>query len=257
MESSHRAGEPLRRVLDYVVWICREMTQVGFHGQAGAREWRRRVQDAYNALFVPVIAGHGDRYPPDVPEARNPGIWPDVPAHAIPGMTLRHQLKVVGLLAEELRDRDWIHPRAEEVLEWDRRFSTVRALLDHGTAHPAPEEAFTTPSKERMAAAEAEAKAIREHSLKRERRIQRIQKKAAGRKAGKAASTKQVAAKGRPAQKKATSAKKKAAAKKPAARKPAATKKAPAKTKAPAKRPAQKKAAARKAPTARRKSVKK
>ncbi|MHC5009498.1 MAG: hypothetical protein ACYTG6_00945 [Planctomycetota bacterium] len=237
--SSHRPEESVRRILDYICWITQRMQQVGFHGGTERNVWRERVHRAYAALFLPSVPGYGDPYPPDVPPPRNPGIWPDIPASRITGMTLRHQLKVVGMLAEQLRSRVWPHAREDEVQEWDRRFCLAREALDHGESVPVPEEALTEPSQAALDLAEAQEKAVRDHARKRSERLRQLKAQAARRK--------RAAAKAKAKSKKAAT--KKAAPKKKAVKKKATAKKAAQKKTA-------KKAAGAKAPASRAKKTK-
>ena len=246
MESQYRRGETLREMLDYVLWISQQMGQIGFHSGSERAHWCRRVHQAYAALFVPMVPGHGDPYPPDVPPARNPGIWPDIPSSLIPGMTLRHQLTVTRMLAEKLRSRIWTHVRPTDIAEWDRRLARAREALEHGPDYPLPDEARSEPSAEAAAEHAARMKALknktrqRAEELRRQLKAQARKKKAAKKKAA----TEKSAGKRAPAKKKA--APKKAAAKKKVTKKPAAKKKA-AKKKVAKKRVTKKPAAKKKA----------
>lgn len=186
--STARPTETVRRILDYLVWISVELSRTAFHGEADREIWRLRVHRAYQALFLPPLAGRGDPYPPDIPPAERPGVWPDVPAASIPGMTVRHQVKVIGLLAEELRDRAWGGTRPIEVEIWDRRLATAREILDHGPQLPLPEQSMTSASEGAMAAAKAQEEAVAEHTRKRvQGQVDRLRaeahKRAEGRKA--------------------------------------------------------------------------
>ena len=262
LPSAHRPDETIREILDYLCWISVEMANPAFRAGSDLARWRKRVQEAYTALFRPPVPNHGDPYPPDVPPPRSPGLWPDVPSTGVPGMTLRHQLKVISVRASELRRLVWVHARPVEVAEWDRRLSVARAALDQGPDHPMPKAMRTQPSEAVLAEAQAQEEAMREHARKRLLRLQRLtagaRRKTADRKkaaAKQARGKKKVPAakKAAPAtRKKATPAKKKAATKpKSAAKKKAsAKKKTAAKKKAPATRKkatAKKKAAPRKA----------
>ncbi len=248
IESQVRPGETLRSILDYLIWICREMRQLGYHAGPEREEWGRRVQRAYSSMFLPMLPGFGDPYPPDVPPAKNPGIWPDVPAAGIPGMTLRHQLTVIGILSLQMRSKIWPHIRPEEIEVWDRRLSGAREALDHGPDVSMPEDMQSAPSAEALAEAEANRAALKEKTRKRALELRRqlrakAKKKKAAKKAPKAA--KKKAAKKKASKKKAAKKKasKKKAAKKKAAKK--AVKKKAAKKKA-AKKAAKKKAAKKK-----------
>lgn len=191
----------VRDQLDYIVWIAATVEPLGFHGGPDLETWRGRVQRAYAALVDAMAPGHGDPLPPDVPPAVQPGTWPDVAAASIPGMTIRHQLSVIGSIAAHTREDRGFPRTPAETATWTQRIQTAYDALDHGPAMPVPASARTQPppppaptpkGKRRPAAAAA--------------------KSAGGKSAGKA----KPAAK-RPAAK--------AAAKKPAA-KPTAAKKA-------------------------------
>ena len=253
MPSSAWPDRSLRDLLDYLVWMTREMRQLGFHSGSERDEWCRRCQTAYSALFLPMLPGFGDPYPPDVPPARNPGIWPDIPAATIPGMTLRHQLTVMEMLCRQLREKTWPHARPEDIRTWDDRLARAFTALDHGEAMPMPEDAATEASEEAMEAAQAAEKALRDAARKRSRQLRQQFTAVRGRKKAKkkaakakAAPTKKAAAKKKAAPKK-KAAKKKAAKKKPAPKKKAAKKKAAKKKAAPKKKTAKKKAAKKKA----------
>ncbi|MGE0193702.1 MAG: hypothetical protein AB7T63_16885 [Planctomycetota bacterium] len=178
VECQSRPGETARALLDYVAWIAKEMRQLGFHGGSRREEWRRRVHQAYAALFVPPVPGYGDPYPPDVPPPRTPGTWPDIPSASVPGMTVRHQLSVIGHLAAQLRDKDWMHARRGETEIWDGRLARARAALDHGDAKPMPEEARTT-TPEATIQAVASIRAARAEKAKRRAAQERAAKRAA------------------------------------------------------------------------------
>ncbi|MDA1193651.1 MAG: hypothetical protein O2894_00545 [Planctomycetota bacterium] len=228
--------------MDYLVWICREMRQLGFHSGSEREEWCRRCQAAYNAFCMPMLPGYGDPYPPDVPPARNPGIWPDIPAATIPGMTLRHQLTVLEMLSRQLRERSWPHARATEIAGWDERLGRAITALDHGDTMPMPKEAATQPSAEALAAAEASDKALRDATRRRNKQLRnQFQPKASPpKKKPKKAAVAEVEAVSEAASGK--TGKSKAPKKNAATKKKAATKKAATKKKAAPK----KKAAARK-----------
>ena len=238
VECQARPGETARALLDYIAWIAKEMRQLGFHGGSRREEWRRRVHQAYAALFVPPVPGYGDPYPPDVPPPRNPGMWPDIPSAAVPGMTVRHQLSVIGHLAIQLRDKDWMHARRGETEVWDSRLARVRDALDHGEAKPMPEEAQTSTPAATIKAIESIRSARAEKAKRRaaqERAAKRAAKKAA--KAAKEAPKKPVGA-----TKAASKTKAKPTAE--AAPKPKKATKTKAETKPKAKAPAKKAAAA-------------
>ena len=275
LPSAHRPEESIREILDYLCWISVAMSDEAYRAGSDLTAWRVRVQDAYRALFLPPVPNHGDPYPPDVPPPRTPGIWPDVPSAGVPGMTLRHQLKVISVRAFELRKMVWVHAREVEVAEWDRRLSLAREALDQGEAHPMPASARTQPSEAVLAEARAQEEAMLEHARKRTLRLQRLQASARKKEAGgkkqaaakrktstagkKAAPKKKGAARKKAIPKKKATPKRKAAPKKKAAPKRKATpkKKATPKRKAtPRKKPAPKKkpAAGPKATTAKRKA---
>jgi hypothetical protein len=174
MPSSLRQGETVREILDYVHWVASGLLQVGARSGNEQGPWRQRVRQAYVALFLPPVLGHGDPYPPDVPPALGPGIWPDVPAAMLTGMTLRHQLTVITMLTDQLRTGSWASLRPPEIAEWDRRLSRARDALDLGAEHPLPADARTSPSKEVIADAEAREKAIKAHARRRSRRIEKL-----------------------------------------------------------------------------------
>jgi len=256
LPSAHRPEENIREILDYLCWVATEMAIEVVPSGADLAFWRGQVQEAYGALFLPPVPNHGDPYPPDVPPPRTPGVWPDVPSAGVPGMTLRHQLKVISVRALELRKLVWIHARDTEVAEWDRRLSLARAALDRGDEQPMPEEARTQPSETVLAEARAQEEAIKEHARKRAIRLQRL--KAQSRKKPVAPKKVPVAeAKETPVAKKkaAPKAKKKVPAtkakKKPVAKKVAKKKAAPkAKKKAPTAKAKKKPVAKKKVPAA-------
>jgi hypothetical protein len=228
MPSQHEAGKTLRDLLDYVVWSAGRLQQLGLHGGADAIQWRQRVQRAYVALFIPIVPGHGPPWPPDVPGPRNPGIWPDVPAASIPGMTLRHQLAAIEYRCGRLRDRPRPHMSPREALEWDRRLALARASLDHGDAVPLPAEARTEPSKAAIAEAEAQAQAHRRTVRQRQERLRAQMRRRQTRK------TAPPKAGAKPKAKAAAKAKAAPKAKRPAAAVRKGPAKAPAKAKAKA-----------------------
>jgi hypothetical protein len=135
----------VRDQLDYLVWIAATVEPLGFHGGPDLETWRGRVQRAYAALVDSMAPGHGDPLPPDVPPAVQPGTWPDVAAASIPGMTIRHQLSVIGsIAAHTLADRGF--PRtAAETATWTQRVQTAYDALDHGPSMSVPESARTQP----------------------------------------------------------------------------------------------------------------
>lgn len=147
---------------------------LGAHGGQALEHWRRQVSVAYRAMVNPMLAGYGDPYPPDVPPARSPGLWPDVAAADIPGMTVRHQLVVIEMLAEQSRAGVGLRARPEMLTDLEARIARARMALDHGAQRTMPEEARTKPSASLMAAAQAEEKAIREHARRRTRQVRSL-----------------------------------------------------------------------------------
>jgi metal-sulfur cluster biosynthetic enzyme len=242
MDSVETPGRTIRWLLDYIIWISREMRQLGHHSGSDREEWCRRVQRAYAALFIPMFPGRGDPYPPDVPPARNPGIWPDVPSSAIPGMTVRHQLTVAEMVMHDLRTTQWTHARADEIAAWDSRLSRAYAALDHGEAFRMPEEATTETCQAAIDLAEESERALKEKARRRAREIKKhLSEKREAKKAAKKAKKKATPKKADVA----AEAEKTDAA--PAPKKPAATKKKAApKKKASTKKKAAKKKAAKK-----------
>lgn len=267
MKSSERSGETIRLVLDYIIWISREMLATGYHSGSDRNYWGRRVQMAYAALFLPMLKGFGDPYPPDVPPARNPGIWPDVPSATIPGMTIRHQLAVIRMQADVFRSKIWTHVRLDEVTLWDKRLAATRDALDHGPELVLPEDDRTTPSAAGIAAAKRDRDALKAAARERAlelRKQMRARKRAAATAARKAAIEAKAPPKPEPEPepepKKPAAAKKKkstkrAAPKKKAAAKPKSTKRAAPKKKAAVKKKSTKRAAPKKA-AAKKKSTK-
>jgi len=174
MQSSARPSETVRQMLDYICWIAQDLQLLGAHGPGEVATWRRQVGIAYRALVNPMIPGYGDPYPPDVPPARSPGLWPDVAAHDIPGMTVRHQLVVVGMLADQSRGGAGVRARPELLQDLEMRIARARTALDHGPGRPLPAAARTEPSKALIAAANAEEKAIREHARRHTRQVRKL-----------------------------------------------------------------------------------
>lgn len=170
MQSTVRPGETVRQMLDYLVWIAQDLQLLGAYAGAQAEHWRRQVGVAYRALVNPMIAGYGDPYPPDVPPARSPGLWPDVAAHEMPGMTVRHQLAVVGMLADQSRQGVGVRARPEMLHELELRIGRARTALDHGPTRPMPAAARTEASKDLIATAQAEEHAVRQRARRLARR---------------------------------------------------------------------------------------
>jgi hypothetical protein len=188
MQSTVRPGETVRQMLDYLVWIAQDLQLLGAHAGADAEHWRRQVGIAYRALVNPMIAGYGDPYPPDVPPPRSPGLWPDIAAHEIPGMTVRHQLAVIGMLADQSRQGVGVRARPEMLQELELRIGRARTALDHGPTKPLPAQARTQPSKDLIAAAQAEEHAVRQLARRLSKRSSASARGAGARKgAGKAA----------------------------------------------------------------------
>ena len=74
-----------------------------------------------------------------------PGLWPDVAAAGIPGMTVRHQLAVLRVIATETRiNRAFPHAPADVAI-WTGRVQTAYDAMDHGAALVIPAEARTLP----------------------------------------------------------------------------------------------------------------
>jgi hypothetical protein len=215
MPSTLREKASIRGILDYLHWAATRMLALGAQAGPGREGWRERIWRAYSALFIPPVLGHGDPYPPDVPPAQTPGIWPDIPAAGITGMTVRHQLTVVAMLSESLRQARFSNLRTTEFAEWDRRLARAREAMEQGPENALPEEARTRPSKEAMDDMAARERAIVDDARRRKRQIQRLVKEpsAKGAKAkaarapAKAAAPRAVKPK-RPAPKKAAPAKK-------------------------------------------------
>lgn len=174
MPSVNCPGSTVRQMLDYICWICKELQVLGAHGGSALEHWRKQVGVAYRAMVNPMLAGYGDPYPPDVPPARSPGLWPDVAASDLPGMTVRHQLVVVAMLAEQSRAGVGLRARPEVLSELEARIARARSALDHGPQRPIPAEAQTEPSQQLLAAAQAEEKAIREHARRRTRQVRSL-----------------------------------------------------------------------------------
>jgi len=135
----------VRDQLDYVVWVAGALEPLGFHEGAELEVWRTRTHRAYLALVDAMTPGHGDPLPPDIPPSVRPGLWPDVAAAGIPGMTVRHQLAVLRVIATETRsNRAYPHAPAD-VATWTGRVQTAYDAMDHGSALVIPAEARTLP----------------------------------------------------------------------------------------------------------------
>ncbi|MFO0934003.1 MAG: hypothetical protein U1E39_15045 [Planctomycetota bacterium] len=135
----------VRDQLDYLVWIAATVEPLGFHGGPDLETWRGRVQRAYAALVDSMAPGHGDPLPPDVPPAVQPGTWPDVAAATIPGMTIRHQLSVIGSIAAHTREDRGFPRTPAETATWTQRIQTAYDAMDHGPSMPVPPTARTQP----------------------------------------------------------------------------------------------------------------
>lgn len=135
----------VRAQLDYIVWIAEAMEPVGLHRPPALDEWRRRVQLAYSALIDSFTPGHGDPLPPDVPPTVRPGSWPDVPAHSVPGMHVRHQLTVLRTVAGISRTNLAFPRTSLDVATWTARVQTAYDALNHGSPMPMPESHRTIP----------------------------------------------------------------------------------------------------------------
>jgi hypothetical protein len=177
MASQSRPGETVRQMLDYLVWVSQDLQQLGAVPPPELETARRRVGAAFTALVNPMLPGYGDPYPPDVPPARSPGTWPDVAAAEIPGMTVRHQLVVIGMLADQSRAGLGARARPELLTDLEARIARARGALDRGPNRPMPPEARTRPSPALLDAAAAEQKAIREHTKRRNRQVRDMLKR--------------------------------------------------------------------------------
>ena len=243
MKSEQRPNKTLRSILDYLHWISGELLTPGFYSGSIRMHWARQVEKAYRAMFIPMMVGHGDPYPPAVPAAISPGTWPDFPSASIPGMTLRHQVAVLHRTFEDLRDRTSPLLRPRHVREWDRRLSLAYEALWHGEAHVMPEDARTETEDLAVAYARevnANAKAVAA------KRAAAMRRSMSGPPPGTStrAPKKPAPPKAAPLPKKA--ARKKKTAKKPAVKKSAAKKKAVKKKAASATKNVAKKKAAKK-----------
>lgn len=161
-----KAGSTVRAQLDYIIWITEEVEPIGSHPLPEIEEWRRRVHEAYTAMIDSFTPGHGDPLPPDVPPTIRPGQWPDVPAVAIPGMHVRHQLTVLRTVARISRD-DASFPRLPaDVATWTARVQRAHDALDHGPGLPMPDSHRTAP---RPAPEKAGRRRVRKPEAKRAR----------------------------------------------------------------------------------------
>ncbi len=142
--ASPGGGKTVRELLDYVVWIAGRMERLGAHGGLDLDPWRQRVHQAYVSLVDSMAPGHGDPLPPDVPPSIEPGTWPDVAAVTVPGMTVRHQLTVLGTIAAGARSPR-SHQQPADSERWAQRVLAAYDALDHGPTMTLPAEARTTP----------------------------------------------------------------------------------------------------------------
>ena len=140
-----KAGLTVRAQLDYIVWIAEAMEPVGFHSPPELDAWRRRVQTAYSALIDSFTPGHGDPLPPDVPPSVRPGFWPDVPAHSVPGMHVRHQLTVLRTVSGISRSNVVFPHSPADIAIWTARVQTAYEALDHGPSLVMPDSFKTLP----------------------------------------------------------------------------------------------------------------
>jgi hypothetical protein len=141
--SSKGHGIKVRDQLDYLAWVAEAAEQIGLHVAGDMSAWRERVQKAYSALVDPMMHGHGDPLPPDVPPSVRPGTWPDVPSAGIQGMTVRHQLTVIRTIAEQSRRQGAAYQSPAESERWCARVQAAHAAMDHGAALPMPDTART------------------------------------------------------------------------------------------------------------------
>lgn len=124
----------VRDQLDYLAWVCEACEALGFHGGPELEAWRGRVQRAYAAMVDAMAPGHGDPFPPDVPPAIQPGTWPDVASAGVSGMTVRHQLAAIRVIAAQSRIPRPYPRAAADVAAWTQRVQTAYDALDHGGA---------------------------------------------------------------------------------------------------------------------------
>ena len=141
--SAQGPGKRVREQLDYIVWVAEAAEAVGLHVPPDLEAWRERVQRAYTALVDPMVTGHGDPLPPDVPPSTKPGVWPDVPSAGIEGMTVRHQLTVIRTIADGSRRQGGVYHQPAETARWVGRVQTAADAMNHGPALPMPDTART------------------------------------------------------------------------------------------------------------------
>jgi hypothetical protein len=140
-----KSGSKVRDHLDYLAWVAEAAERSGMHSGPDLESWRGRVQRAYLALVDPMTTGHGDPLPPDVPPSKVPGMWPDVPAAGIQGMTVRHQLTVIRTICEQSRRQGDGYQSPAECERWSRRIGEAWEAMQHGPDYPMPDSARTTP----------------------------------------------------------------------------------------------------------------
>jgi hypothetical protein len=133
----------VRELLDYLAWVAEAAEQLGMHSGPDLESWRQRVQRAYSALVDPMMQGHGDPLPPDVPPSVRPGTWPDVPAAGIQGMTVRHQLTVIRTISEQSRRQGPAYHSPADAERWVARVVAAHGAMDHGAALTMPDSART------------------------------------------------------------------------------------------------------------------
>lgn len=131
----------VRDQLDYLAWVGEACEALGFHGGPELEAWRGRVQRAYAAMVDAMAPGHGDPFPPDVPPAIQPGTWPDVASAGVSGMTVRHQLAAIRVIAAQSRIPRPYPRAAADVAAWTQRVQTAYDALDHGGALVMPASA--------------------------------------------------------------------------------------------------------------------
>ncbi len=134
-------GTTVRAQLDYLAWIGEAAEAARLHDGPELEAWRHRVNKAFVSLVDSMVSEHGDPLPPDVPPSVQPGLWPDVPAVAIQGMTVRHQLTVIRTVAGNCRGHSNVHHQPGDSEAWAARVQAARDAADHGVAMPMPDSA--------------------------------------------------------------------------------------------------------------------
>lgn len=137
------ASKSVRRELDYLCWVAEQAEALGLHSPPDLESWRARVQRAYDALVDPMFPGHGDPLPPDVPPSVRPGMWPDVPAAGIQGMTVRHQLTVIRTISDMARRVPAPYQAPAEATRWAARVRAAHDAMDHGASLVMPDTAYS------------------------------------------------------------------------------------------------------------------